>query len=393
MEEAEVVSIICEYLQEKNYSFWIDDHPIHNNLNFQKYRLIIGSSRPDIFGINPTQQTFAIEVKGLRDYEKSIGQALIYKTGVNLAYIGGLEFKLNRIKNIALGSGLGLFYVDEKNQVVKEVMEPLYNFAPIYQDDVQNELKILKYQKNFNRSFASFGRMHILNYFMPIFLFNEKRPFSKSELISQMENHDWKNKTYSEFVNGANTIGLINFQENQYFLSELGLLCKFFFNLLDIKSLDNLSNLIDETGGRNNSVYKKYPKIAKFLQLIYYQNDDFKKFIEILYSYEKRKISLKEIINKLIQQYPNLFINLFIKKNKIQEVYEDYFLKGKQDTLLTDYNRLLSDFIYYNSFFSFKRHLVHLGILSIESRCHYKKTEKLDVEDDWWIIDRASLFK
>lgn len=164
-------------------------------------------------------------------------------------------------------------------------MEPLYNFAPIYQDDVQNELKILKYRKNFNRSFASFGRTHILNYFMPIFLFNEKRPFSISELISQMENCDWKNKTYSEFIKGANTIGLISFKENQYTLSDLGILCLFFFNLLDIKTLDDLANLIDETGGRNNSIYKKYPRIAKFLQLIYYQNDDFKKFIQILYSF------------------------------------------------------------------------------------------------------------
>ena len=37
-------------------------------------------------------------------------------------------------------------------------------------------------------------------------------------------------------------------------------------------------------------------------------------------------------------------------------------------------------------FFAFKRHLVHLGILSQESTTFSKKSEEMDVENDSWIL-------
>ena len=91
MNKAEVASIICEHLQSQKWQVWIDDHTIHKNLNYQKHCLLIDGARPDIFGLNPVNQAYAIEVKGTSDYKKAIGQALIYKSGVNLSYIGGLN--------------------------------------------------------------------------------------------------------------------------------------------------------------------------------------------------------------------------------------------------------------------------------------------------------------
>ena len=104
MNEAEVVSIICEHLQDKHWKFWIDDHHIHKELNFRKHCLLISGARPDIFGLNDVKQIFAVEVKGLKDYKKAIGQALTYKSGVHLSYIGGLNSLLNKISNIAISS-------------------------------------------------------------------------------------------------------------------------------------------------------------------------------------------------------------------------------------------------------------------------------------------------
>ena len=100
MNEAEVVSIICNHLQKENWQLWIDDHPIHKDLQYQKHCLLIGGARPDIFGLNNVKQVFAVEVKGLKDYKKAIGQALIYKSGVNLSYIGGLNNLLDKVSNI-----------------------------------------------------------------------------------------------------------------------------------------------------------------------------------------------------------------------------------------------------------------------------------------------------
>ena len=37
VKEAEVVSIICEHLQKEHWQLWIDDHPIHKDLQYQKH--------------------------------------------------------------------------------------------------------------------------------------------------------------------------------------------------------------------------------------------------------------------------------------------------------------------------------------------------------------------
>lgn len=385
MKEAEVVSIICEHLQKENWQFWIDDLPIHNDLEFHKHRLLIGGARPDIFGYNNVKQIFAIEVKGLDDYKKAIGQALTYKSGVNLSYIGGIHSKIENIKNIAVPAGLGLIQVDDSNNTISRITHPLYAIYPHYLEDVKNELLVLQNQKKKNRSFASFGRTHVLNFFSPLYLFENKSVKTMDDLKKEYDQIAWKNKTYSRFIDGANTIGLLNIDNNHYSLSQIGKFCLVYFKSLKILTIDDFKKILEETGGQGNSVYKKYPYLANFLQLIYFQNPDFKKFISVLISFEKKIIYFNEIIDKLLDEFPNLFINFFVK-NDAKEKVIDIFLKGNKDDLKKNYNETINKYGHYNFFFSFKRHLKHLGILTNESSSHSKKTEDLDVFQDSWIL-------
>ena len=391
MEEAEIVSIICEHLQNENWRLWIDDHPIHKDLKFQKHSILIGGARPDIYGQTNFNQIFAIEVKGLKDYKKAIGQALTYKSGVNLSYIGGVDSKMGKIKNIALSSGLGLIFVNEINENVK-IQEPLYNIYPQYFEDIKNEIDILKIQKKNNRSFSSFGRTHLLNYFAPVFLFDNekyKNKKSKQDLLNDFKTAQWRNKTYSEFISGANVIGLLDLSENSYKLSKTGQFCLEYFKSLGATSLLDLQEILDLTS-RQNSIYSEKPHLAKFLQLIYFQNPDFKKFISILLSFEKNSISFKEIIDKLILEFPNLFINFFVKASAKANVIE-IILSGKKEELMEDYNKTISDYGHYNFIFAFKRHLVHLGILSKENTTFYGKSEDYEAKKDIWILGKDIL--
>ncbi len=383
MNETEVVSIICEHLQKENWQLWIDDHPIHKDLQYKKHCLLIGGARPDIFGLNNVKQVFAVEVKGLKDYKKAIGQALIYKSGVNVSYIGGLNDLLNNISNVALSSGLGLISVNESNFDV-EVINPIYNISPIYLDDIKNELKVLQNQKKKNRSFSSFGRTHIINYFAPIFLFQDRFAKKKEELIADFERVNWANKAYPELINGANTIGLLDICDDGYNISKIGRFCLEHFTSINIDSIDKLSETLNQTK-RNKSVYSEFPSLAKFLQLIYFQNPDFKQFISILQNIKDKEINSKMIIDKLILDYPNLFLNFFIKPTAKDQVVS-IFLSGDKEQLMEDYNKMISDFGHYNFFFAFKRHLVHLGILSQENTTFYKKSSELNVENDIWIL-------
>lgn len=115
-----------------------------------------------------------------------MGQALTYKSSVNISSIGGLSSLLNKISNVAISSGLGLISVNESDSKV-EITNPLYNVSPIFLEDIKNELTVLQHQKKKNRSFSSFGRTHVINYFAPVFLFQDSIAKTKKELINNFE--------------------------------------------------------------------------------------------------------------------------------------------------------------------------------------------------------------
>jgi len=385
VEEAKVVEIIGKELMHKNWYFWIDDHEIHRNLEFDKHSIVIGGARPDIYGINNFNQIFAIEVKGLKDYKKALGQALIYKSGVHLSYIGGISSKLIQVKNVALASGLGLIFVDIDSEKVEKIQDPLYTIYPRYLDDIRNEISILKNKSVTDRSLVTFGRTQILNYFAPIFICNTEKIKTIEEIKETFINNQWSNKTYPQFIKGASILGLITPIKNGYLLSQLGDLCLKYFKETGIEDLNTLKTVIRETGGSRNSVHLKYPYLAKFLQLIYFQNLDFRKFITIIKSFNKKRVTFYEILKKLISEYPNLLLNLFIKKDK-REAFIKKYLSGDIDISIDGINSIMKNYIYYNSTFSFKLHLQHLGILTKESTSFSTKLEKYDASSDTWII-------
>ena len=96
-------------------------------------------------------------------------------------------------------------------------------------------------------------------------------------------------------------------------------------------------------------------------------------------------VSSKEIIDKLIMGYPNLFLNFFVKPT-VKDKVVSIFLSGNKEILMDDYRKTIADFGQYNFFFAFKRHLVHLGVLDQKNTTFYKKTEDMDVENDFWIL-------
>jgi len=383
--EAEVVSVICEHLRSQKWEVWIDDHSIHKSLKYQKHCLLIDGARPDIFGFNAVNQVYAVEVKGTSDYKKAIGQALTYKSGVNLSYIGGLNTYLEKVSHTANSAGLGLIWVDEEDFTVK-IADPIFYTSPIFLNDVKNELSVLQaHHKKFNRSFSSFSRTHVLNYFAPIFLFQDMDTKTEEQLVHRFQAVKWKNKEYVELISGANTIGILDLNKEKYNLSKIGQYCLEHFKSLGIESISEFQEKVNQSGGRYKTVFSEFPTLAKFLQLIYFQNPDFKKFISILQGFEKRKISSREILDKLILEFPNLFLNFFVKPTVKDQVIPQ-LISGKKRSLMEDYNKTVSDYGHYNFFFAFKRHLVHLGILDQKNTAYYGKSEDMDLENDYWIL-------
>ncbi len=58
---------------------------------------------------------------------------------------------------------------------------------------------------------------------------------------------------------------------------------------------------------------------------------------------------------------------------------------------MENYNKTIEIYGHYNFFFAFKRHLVHLGILSQKNKTYYGKTEDFDVHNDLWELGEEIL--
>jgi len=88
--EVRVVKRTFDYLvDELNYTLWIDKHPSYRSLSpldYPRHRLTIKGYVPDIIGFNQFEDIIAIEVKGTKDIQKGIGQALLYREGTPFVY-------------------------------------------------------------------------------------------------------------------------------------------------------------------------------------------------------------------------------------------------------------------------------------------------------------------
>ena len=61
------------------------------------------------------------------------------------------------------------------------------------------------------------------------------------------------------------------------------------------------------------------------------------------------------------------------------------YQRGEEKCIYED-KSFLRETVTYNTVFTFKRHLIHLGILSTENILFYEKLSEYNSEDDVWIL-------
>jgi len=95
VEEVEVARKTFDFLTEQsNYNLWIDNHSAYSSLNvldYPRHSITIKGFIPDIIGYNNLKEIIAIEVKGEKDIQKDLGQAIIYKSGSNYSYFAAYK--------------------------------------------------------------------------------------------------------------------------------------------------------------------------------------------------------------------------------------------------------------------------------------------------------------
>ena len=129
------------------------------------------------------------------------------------------------------------------------------------------------------------------------------------------------------------------------------------------------------------SLATEYPEIAIPLKMLYNQNELFTELLKVFEKQKRKEMSFKELVEEIVKNKPNLFINLFCPKNKKEEVLRMY-QKGEEKRIYEE-ERVLRETITHSTVFTFKKHLIHLGILSKENLLHSVKMSEFKAEDKW----------
>ncbi|GAH25135.1 unnamed protein product, partial [marine sediment metagenome] len=110
------------------------------------------------------------------------------------------------------------------------------------------------------------------------------------------------------------------------------------------------------------SLATEYPEITITLKMFYNKNELFMELMKVFEKQKRKEMSFRELLEEIVKNKPNLFINMFCPKNKKEEVLRLY-QKGEEKRIYEE-EKVLRETITHSTVFTFKRHLMHLGVLS-----------------------------
>ncbi|MBA7527385.1 hypothetical protein ES705_19561 [subsurface metagenome] len=132
------------------------------------------------------------------------------------------------------------------------------------------------------------------------------------------------------------------------------------------------------------SIYTEYKELATCLRMVYNQNTLFRNLVAVLEETKEKRISFQEIIKRVISDKPNLFLNLFCKEKKKEEALELY-QQGEEEGIYKDKDNLRA-FVMNSAVFTFKKHLIHLGILAPYNVIYNESMKEYEPKEDEWIL-------
>lgn len=376
--EPEVIKKVADYFRNIEYQVWIDDHPTLKGLAkeiYPRHSIYIAGRRPDIILVDKLNRIHAIEAKGTKDFLKGIMQASIYRQGCHFSYLAGDHSKLDEnIIIMAKKQGLSIIQTNSEINIIKEES----GSNPIYLNDVQNELNILR-TTNTKKRLTYLGRNHPLNYaLIPILVNNNIK--TKDELKEKIEEFGIS-RASSHCIKGAQVLNMVTLDGTEYKITEKGsLLCRM-AKLIGKDTFEAFKELKEKTPRRISTIFDEERDLATVLRVIYDSNNDFQIFLQVLKNLAP-KTTLSEICIEMARTVPNAFINLCIN-NKSRLQVEKLLVNNKLlDSITSDF---LRDHLYYNFYFTFKAHLIQLGYIE-QVTLHGTTSDKLNPDEDTWEI-------
>lgn len=382
--EADVFLSLANWLEDRGYQFYVNVPDAHHKVGsyvglldqYPTHSISIGPYKPDFVGFNPSNRVFAIEVKGENNLRKGLGQAISYQRGVDQSYLAADKEALNRVRDLALSKGIGVLGVTpEKNWISQnhpystEMKDLLYNTR----HQLEN-LSITVSQES--RRLPNYADP--LNQLMPVIAIAHHSRTTKEEIGKLCEEVDYPyRRVHERMIRLADFLGMIRRDGDQYHLTDQGEMCQHLLQGYGVSSVSDLKTLKER-----GPLWQNHPPIATYLRNRFASVPDFRTLFEVLLRHGSERISILELCETLIVNYPSTFLNLIYSNHSDNREAPELIEQGRGSEIYDDPDYLVE--IIHSQFISnTASQFRSLGILTEETPVIEPKSE-LDPENNYW---------
>jgi len=388
MEEPAVFDQILDDLDARGYDAFVHVPGSHSDryesvLNRrEKHRISIAGRFPDVIGFTNTNCVFAIEVKGDDDLLKGIGQALTYQQGAHTSYLAAEGSAMRQVSNVAHAKGLGTIKV---NDTESEWTDPTSTAAHVHVQDVVGQLNYRLQRRGSAGKIAGMVLSQPINFLAPTIVLDERGPLSRNSLYEIIED-EYGFHAPQHIYDGATVLGLIS-GGDRCTLSERGRLVATTLNGYSVDTLADLERLKPDRG---IVVADEHPPIATLLRSQYTEHPEARLLFQALSELSGETL-FPELLEVLVNQYPNVFLNVFCTANRApgqsesgREQARALIEAGNPERIYKE-EQVWKRVVRSNIFQNFVQQLKHIGVLAAETSGHSGKLADYDASKKPWI--------
>lgn len=388
MNEATVFNRVLDDLDTRGYEAFVHVPPSHADqydavLNrYETHQISIGGRYPDILGFTNTNQVFAVEVKGYEDILKGIGQALIYQQGAHVSYLAADAARVQQVKDVAWSKGLGTITVESQDSTWTE---PPSTAGQRHVDDVSGQLSYRLQRRGSAGQIAGMALTQPLNFLAPTLAIHQYGPLTRQSLYEVIQD-DYDFHAPEHIFNGATVLNLIT-NGDTCKLTDHGQLALTTLRGYDIEALADLD---DQIPPRGTVVVDEHPPLATLLRDLFMTHPEIRLLLRALGDVSG-PIEFPELIEILVTQYPNVFLNIFCTANPPpgesqsgRELAREHIEAGNTEQIYETEERW-KRLIRSNILSNFTQQLKHIGVLSSETVSHSGSLADYDSSAKPWI--------
>lgn len=388
MEEPEVFEKVIDDLEDRGYDAFVHIPGSHSDRyrsvieRCGEHRISIGGRFPDVIGFTNTNRIFAIEVKGIHDILKGIGQALTYQQGAHVSYLAADSKAIRQVSSVAISKGLGTINVGKADI---NWSSPAEAEANAYVQDVAGQLKYRLQRRGSAGEIAGMALTQPVNFLAPTLILKNSDPMSKDALKDTIQD-EYDFYAPEHIYDGAVVLGLMS-DEGECRLTDRGRLAGTMLNGYGVSEVNDLEQLKPPRG---TVVADEHPEIATLLRSQYTEHPEIRLLFQAL-SETSGELPFPELVEILVSQYPNVFLNVFCTANPPpgqsesgREQARTLIESGDADQIFKN-EQIWKSAVRSNIFQNFVQQLKHIGVLSPETSGHNGKLTDFDPWSKPWI--------